>query len=141
FRWCAGLERCGDALQHRAGRVDETGHRVLELLPCPMGPSGRFESFHADFAWLALLLHAALGRSPRLFSMKPAISATLCPARRLLNTNGRVPRMRRASRSMTSREAPTCGARSILLMTRRSERVMPGPPFEGIFSPPATSIT
>lgn len=43
--------------------------------------------------------------------------------------------------SMTSRLAPTYGARSILLMTRRSDRVMPGPPFRGILSPSATSIT
>jgi hypothetical protein len=49
--------------------------------------------------------------------------------------------MRRASRSITSRDAPTKGARSILLITSRSERVMPGPPLRGILSPPATSIT
>src|SRR5882757_7120859 len=36
---------------------------------------------------------------------------------------------------------PTSGARSILLMTRRSERVIPGPPLRGILSPAATSIT
>src|SRR5258708_19654330 len=41
--------------------------------------------------------------------------STPSPARRLLNTNGRVPRMRLASRSMTVSEAPTWGARSILL--------------------------
>ena len=35
--------------------------------------------------------------------------------------------MRRESRSMTSSDAPTMGARSILLMMSRSERVMPGP--------------
>ena len=39
--------------------------------------------------------------------------------------------------SITSRSAPTYGARSVLLMTSRSERVMPGPPLRGIFSPPA----
>ena len=38
-------------------------------------------------------------------------------------------------------EAPTSGARSILLMTSRSDRVMPGPPLRGIFSPAETSIT
>ena len=42
---------------------------------------------------------------------------------------------------ITSSDAPTWGARSILLMTRRSERVMPGPPLDGILSPAATSIT
>ena len=46
-----------------------------------------------------------------------------------------------ASRSITSSEAPTIGARSILLMTSRSERVMPGPPFRGILSPAETSMT
>ena len=46
-----------------------------------------------------------------------------------------------ASRSITSSEAPTIGARSILLMTSRSERVMPGPPLRGILSPAATSMT
>jgi len=55
--------------------------------------------------------------------------------------NGRSPRIFLASRSITSRLAPTSGARSILLMTRRSERVMPGPPLRGILSPAATSMT
>ena len=32
-------------------------------------------------------------------------------------------------------------ARSILLMTSRSDCVMPGPPLRGILSPPATSMT
>lgn len=49
----------------------------------------------------------------------------------LVKTKGRAPRMRAASARITSRWAPTCGARSILLMTSRSERVMPGPPFLG----------
>src|SRR5919202_2705454 len=69
------------------------------------------------------------------------ILSTPSPLRRLLKTRGRSPRTRRASRSITSSDAPTCGARSILLMTRRSERMMPGPPFDGILSPAATSIT
>ena len=46
-----------------------------------------------------------------------------------------------ASRAIISRDAPTIGARSILLITSRSERVMPGPPLRGILSPAATSIT
>ena len=87
---------------------------------------------------------AALRRqapSPPFSSTNRMISSTPWPVRRLLNTNGRAPRMRLASRSITSSEAPTWGARSILLMTRRSERVMPGPPLDGILSPAATSIT
>jgi urease accessory protein len=50
-------------------------------------------------------------------------------------------RMRRVSASITARSAPTCGARSVLLMTSRSLFVMPGPPLRGIFSPAATSMT
>jgi len=42
---------------------------------------------------------------------------------------------------MTSREAPTSGARSVLLMTSRSEVVTPGPPLRGTLSPPETSST
>src|SRR5678815_3159910 len=59
---------------------------------------------------------------------------------RFVKTYGREPRIMRESRSMTARSAPTKGARSVLLITRRSERVMPGPPLRGILSPPATSI-
>ena len=54
---------------------------------------------------------------------------------------GQTPRIVFASRAMTSRSAPTCGARSILLMTSRSDRVTPGPPLRGILSPPDTSMT
>ncbi len=36
---------------------------------------------------------------------------------------------------MTSSDAPTIGARSVLLMTSRSLLVMPGPPLRGILSP------
>ena len=50
-------------------------------------------------------------------------------------------RMRLASRSMTARSAPTWGARSVLLITSRSERVIAGPPLRGIFSPWQTLIT
>ena len=54
---------------------------------------------------------------------------------------GHSPRILAASRAMTSRSAPTASARSILLMTRRSDCVTPGPPLRGTLSPPATSIT
>src|SRR6516164_4362841 len=63
------------------------------------------------------------------------------PLLRFVNTNGRSPRISLASRAITSRLAPTWGARSILLITRRSERVTPGPPLRGILSPPETSMT
>ena len=42
---------------------------------------------------------------------------------------------------ITPRSAPTSGARSILLITSRSDCVMPGPPLRGTLSPPATSTT
>jgi len=51
------------------------------------------------------------------------------------------PRAALASRSITARSAPTCGARSVLLMIKRSERVMAGPPLRGIFSPWQTLTT
>ena len=65
---------------------------------------------------------------PPFFSMNCAISSTPLPSRILVKTKGRCPRIFLASRSITSSEAPTYGARSVLLMTSRSERVMPGPP-------------
>ena len=77
---------------------------------------------------------------PLFSSMKPTMSARPLPVRRLLNTNGRVPRMRLASRSITSSEAPTCGARSILLIHHEIGTRDPGPPFDGL-SPAATSMT
>ena len=50
------------------------------------------------------LVHA---ESPPFSTMKRAISSTPCPVRRLVNTNGRCPRIFLASRSITSSEAPT----------------------------------
>src|SRR6266700_4107708 len=60
---------------------------------------------------------------------------------RLVKTNGFAPRIILESRSITIRSAPTYGARSVLLITSRSERVIPGPPLRGTLSPPATSMT
>src|SRR5580692_12253471 len=80
-------------------------------------------------------------QSPPWATTRSTMRSRPSPLLRLLNTNGRAPRIFFASRSMTSRLAPTNGAKSILLMTRRSERVMPGPPFLGILSPAATSMT
>jgi hypothetical protein len=70
-----------------------------------------------------------------------ATASTPSPWRTQVKTKGRWPRILRASRSITSSDAPTCGARSVLLITSRSDRVIPGPPFRGILSPPATSMT
>ncbi len=58
-----------------------------------------------------------------------------------ISTVGRSPRTAAASRRITSRSAPTIGARSVLLTTNRSEKVTPGPPLRGTLSPPATSTT
>src|SRR3546814_9114958 len=63
-------------------------------------------------------------RKPPVAMMNWAISATLVPARTFAKTKGRSPRIFFASRSITSRLAPTKGARSILLITSMSERVM-----------------
>src|SRR5699024_8231236 len=60
-----------------------------------------------------------------------AISGTATPAVTWANTVGPAPRIRRASRSITARSAPTWGARSILLITSRSLCVIPGPPLRG----------
>src|SRR5438876_4759262 len=71
------------------------------------------------------------------------VTTSSTPARvfRLVNTNGFLPRISRESRSITLKLAPTYGARSVLLITSKSERVIPGPPFLGTLSPPATSMT
>ena len=58
------------------------------------------------------------------------------PRRSLIQVNSVLPspRIMAASLAMTSKSAPTISARSILLMTRRSDWVIPGPPFRGILS-------
>ena len=60
---------------------------------------------------------------------------------RLVKHQGFVGRILLVSRSMTSRLAPTYCARSVLFITKNEDFVMPGPPFLGIFSPSATSMT
>ena len=51
-----------------------------------------------------------------------------------VNSVGPPSRIVAASRRMTSSEAPTCGARSVLLMTSRSDCETPGPPLRGTLS-------
>ena len=80
-------------------------------------------------------------RSIPFSSRNAIIVANPSPAFRLVKVHGRSPRMRLVSRSITSSDAPTYGARSVLLITRKSDLVIPGPPLRGIFSPSATSIT
>ena len=59
----------------------------------------------------------------------------------LVKIKGLVPRIFIESLSITFKSAPTKGAKSILLMTSKSDLVIPGPPLRGILSPSATSIT
>src|SRR3954469_17049697 len=83
--------------------------------------------------------HAASNRTwRRIQSMTPFNPS---PFLRLVKITGLPPRTAAASRAITFRSAPTLGARSILLITSRSLRVTPGPPFRGTLSPPATSTT
>src|SRR5258707_10447885 len=82
------------------------------------------------FAQLALARGAGL--RPPLASIKLTMRSRPSLFLRLVMTKGRSPRIRLASVSIFSSDAPTCGARSILLMTRRSDLVIPGPPLEGI---------
>ena len=56
------------------------------------------------------------------------IGCAACWSRSETSKVGRSPRTFAASRRITSRSAPTSGARSILLITSKSERVTPGPP-------------
>ena len=67
--------------------------------------------------------------------MKSPISLRPRPVFRLEKINGRSPRLLRASRSITSGTAPTRTAKSIVLMTKKSERVIIGPPLRRILSP------
>jgi hypothetical protein len=54
---------------------------------------------------------------------------------KLVKTTGFSPRIFLASRSITPKSAPTKEARSILLITNKSDLVIPGPPLRGILSP------
>jgi hypothetical protein len=68
-------------------------------------------------------------------------SATPSPGRRLVKTKGLSPRIRLESAPITWRLASPWGARSVLLITRRSDWEIPGPSLRGILSPAVTSIT
>src|SRR5260370_42064082 len=98
-----------------AGLVFWGAHWAPALNPAPIGLRAPYDG-KADvgdgagrcFDYLLSTTPPLLPRcSPPLSSMKRAIVSTPSPARRLLNTKGRVPRMRLASRSMTASEAPT----------------------------------
>src|SRR5262249_44824744 len=55
-------------------------------------------------------------------SRRSTIASTPSPRRQLVSSTGRLRRTFNASRCIDSRSAPTCGARSTLLMTSRSAR-------------------
>src|SRR5262249_37354084 len=74
-------------------------------------------------------------------SISSTSSGMPSPVLQLVNRNGLLPRISRESCFITSRLAPTWGAKSVLLMTRMSECVIPGPLLRGILSPAATSVT
>jgi hypothetical protein len=82
-------------------------------------------SVHTPSGQLALVRTAGL--SPPLTSMKPMMRSRPSRFFKLVITKGRSPRMRFASVSIFCSDAPTYGAKSILLMTSRSDLVMPGP--------------
>ncbi len=69
------------------------------------------------------------------------IASNPCWVFKFVKTKGLLPRIFLASLSMMPKSAPTKGARSILLITNKSDLVIPGPPLRGILSPAATSIT
>lgn len=70
-----------------------------------------------------------------LFAHASSIASLTCctpsPCRTEVKSVGPPSRIVAASRLMTSKEAPTCTARSVLLMTSKSDWVVPGPPFRG----------
>src|SRR5262245_102084 len=118
----AGLVAVADQLD--AGAAD-SGGLVLGRMDVP--EFGRCQEVFAR--------DASCSRTHWITSSTPSF------CRRLTIRNGRSPRIFRLSRRMTSRSAPTCGARSILLITSKSLLQMPGPPLRGILSPSATSMT
>src|SRR5262249_31333715 len=131
----AGFERQAGAVARDAieGNIEEIARE--------MQPGRAIERDPAKDAGADDRGAAQAGASMPSFSMNFTIVSSPCPVFRLEKTNGLCPRIFFASRSITSSDAPTIGARSILLMTSRSDLTMPGPPFLGILSPAATSIT
>ena len=63
------------------------------------------------------------------------------PERIVRSSCGREPRAVFASRSSSSASTPTCGARSVLFTTSRSDRASPGPFLRGMSCPAAVSMT
>src|SRR5262245_17529416 len=88
----------------------------------------------ARYVVAAVLGPSAIQATNNTSRSSQAITAgTPSPLLRLVNTNGRVSRIFFASQRITSRSAPIAGARSILLITNKSEHVTPGPPYAAFY--------
>src|SRR5690606_21092488 len=113
----------GRAAQHAVDAHDATGATSKGDVDDGAGPAdGR--GVDGGHAAICSRIHSATGAAP-----SGVVSE--------MNTVGSSPRCAAASRSITPRSALTRWAMSILLITRRSERVTPGPPLRGTLSPPA----
>src|SRR5262249_26517702 len=114
---------------------DERGHETGRDLLITRAQAGRIaladeldpRPAHSRSLVVGPLDAPEFGRRQELFTRDASCSRThpitspipsFC--RRLTSRNGRSPRIFRLSRRMTSRSAPTCGARSVLLMTSKS---------------------
>src|SRR5450432_1766881 len=91
------------------------------------GPAGNDQRLRLDGDVIGRVPEVSCERehqvpNPPLSAMNCTTVSTPLPVFRFVNTNGRAPRIFFASRSITSSEAPTYGARSTLLITSRSER-------------------
>lgn len=71
----------------------------------------------------------------------PTTSPTPTPFFTCAKTTGPPSLILPASLSITPKSAPTASAKSVLFTTSKSLPVIPGPPFLGTLSPPATSMT
>src|SRR5947209_8248879 len=131
----------GVAIEHWHGRGARHANRgqfvnvMIQRRLVASGPPGYDQGPWLDRDLIGLpvemsseLQHQA--SSPPLSAINCVTISTPLPVLRLVNTNGRAPRIFLASRAITSSGARTWGARSILLTTRKSHRLMPGPPYE-----------
>ena len=161
WKWCHNFIRCSKGkifhygFSIPASGADRQSGYFSEFVFCQMFVRLSFFIFQECFLYSCcevkrtFTIRFSAFKSNIMLTDLPAIHflihsttlSTFSSPRMLVNWNGRSPRIFFESRSMTSRLAPTYGARSILLMTSRSDLVIPGPPFLGILSPSATSIT
>src|SRR5699024_800815 len=122
----------------------QDAQRTLEiLLPCNRSASALLDD-HAQLAdgivggWTNS--HCARSAIMTSLRMHARIWASPSSVFKFVKENGFSPRNSSESFSITDRSAPTYGARSVLLMTKKSDLIMPWPALRGIFSPWATSM-